>query len=447
MSSAVSATDSQQRLEQEIATLRRQLESAEEMHRAIVHEQVDGFVVGRTEEERQVLLLGTAAAGYGHLVNRMQQGAVTASREGEILHANEQFAALLGEPLQQLFLASLLRYTAPGDQLGLARLLASDGSDTCLELDLVRPDGVKRRTRLTLASRGDEYVSLLATDLSAQDRAEEATGAMEALRRGEIDGVVVGGERVELFTEVDRALQEVARRKDEFIAVLGHELRNPLASIVNGLEILRRVRDLEPQARYAIQVMGRQTATVIRLVDDLLDINRLNQGKVSLERRRVDLSLVIANAAESAGPDLETKGHTLELDLHPGPVWVQGDPIRLAQVILNLLTNAARYTDSGGTIRIVLQRRVEASGGPRAVIRVIDSGMGIAPRHLAEIFEPFTQLAHPRGRGGAGLGLGLSICRRLIELHDGQISAHSGGAGQGSEFVIDLPESTEPPAG
>lgn len=442
---SVSAPDSQQRLEQEIATLRRRLESAEEMRRAIVQDEVDAFVVGRNERERQVLLLGTAGAGYGQLVARMQQGAVTASREGEILHANEPFAAMVGEPLQRLFLAPLYRYAEPRDRERIAILLATGDCDASLELDLMRADGSRRRIRLTLASRGDEYVSLLATDLSEQDRAEEAAGAMVALRRGEIDGIVVDGERVELLGEVTRELQEVARRKDEFIAVLGHELRNPLASIVNGLEILRRSANLEQPAHHALQVMRRQTATLVRLVDDLLDVNRLNQGKVSLERRRIDLRRVIADAAESAGPDLEIKRHTLELNLPPDPVWVYGDPVRLAQVVLNLLTNAAKYTDAGGTIRTVLQRGRDASGSSRAVVRVIDSGIGIAPRHLAEIFEPFTQLPQGRrdGRVGVGLGLGLSICRRLIELHDGRISARSGGDRQGSEFVIEIPESVE----
>ncbi len=263
------------------------------------------------------------------------------------------------------------------------------------------------------------------------------------VERTGIPGAAAGGERMERLGEVSRELREEVRRKDEFIAILGHELRNPLASIVNGLEILRRSGNLESQARYAVQVMGRQTATLIRLVDDLLDINRLNQGKVSLERRRVDLRRVIADAAESARSDLEVKRHTLELDLRPEPVWVSGDPVRLAQVVLNLLTNAAKYTDAGGTIRVVLRRGPDASGTRRAVVRVIDSGIGIAPHHLAEIFEPFTQLTHPGGQVRGGLGLGLSICRRLVELHEGRISARSAGDRQGSEFVIELPEAIE----
>ncbi len=437
---SASASYSQQRLEEEIKALRHRLESAEEMRRAILQDEVDAFVVGRNEEERQVLLLGTASASYGPLVARMQQGVVTASHEGEILHANEPFAALLGEPLPRLFRASLHTYTAPPYRDPLARLLASGGSDDFLELDLMRPDGSKRRARVRLASRGEDYVSLLATDLSEQHRSEEAESAVEALRRGGIDGIVVDGERIELLGEVSRELQEAVQRKDQFIAVLGHELRNPLASIVNGLEILRHSPNLEPQSKHIVQVMRRQTATLVRLVDDLLDVNRLSQGKLSLERRRVDLRHVISDAAESAEPDLEAKRHTLELDLHPDPVWVQGDRVRLAQVILNLLSNAAKYTDAGGWIRVILRRGRDESARGLAVIRVVDSGIGIAPHHLAEIFEPFTQLPHRDGRAGTGLGLGLSICRHLIELHDGRISARSAGDNQGSEFVIELPE-------
>lgn len=209
---------------------------------------------------------------------------------------------------------------------------------------------------------------------------------------------------------------------------------------MNGIEILRHSPNLEQQTKHIVQVMRRQTATLVRLVDDLLDVNRLNQGKLSLERRRIDLRHVISDAAESAEPDLEAKRHTLELDLHPDPVWVQGDRVRLAQVILNLLSNAAKYTDAGGWIRVILRRGRDESARGLAVIRVVDSGIGIAPHHLAEIFEPFTQLPHRDGRAGTGLGLGLSICRHLIELHDGRISARSAGDNQGSEFVIELPE-------
>lgn len=285
-------------------------------------------------------------------------------------------------------------------------------------------------------------------------RLELAEAMHRAIVDDELDGFVVGHEDAErrvlllgdahrpfqLDAEAERerrrALEETGRRKDEFMAVLGHELRNPLASIVNGLEILRRSANLEPHARRALEVMARQTATLIRLADDLLDVNRLEHGKIALDRRRIDLARVLADAVESARPALESKRHVLEVVADEEPVWIDGDPLRLTQVLVNLLLNAARYTDAGGRIRLILERSRSEGRQSIAVVRVIDSGIGIEPDQLARVFEPFAQIGP---RGGAGLGLGLTICRRLVELHAGHISCRSAGAGRGAEFIVELP--------
>ena len=285
-------------------------------------------------------------------------------------------------------------------------------------------------------------------------RLELAEQMHRAIVDDELDGFVVGREEAErrvllvgdahrsfqLDAESERerrrALEEADRRKDELMAVLGHELRNPLASIVNGLEILRRSAGLEPHARRALEVMGRQTATLTRLADDLLDVNRLQHGKIILDRRRIELARVLADAVESARPALEAKRHVFEVEVDPEPIWINGDSVRLIQVVVNLLLNAARYTEPEGRIRMVLGRMRRPDGQSMAVVRVIDSGIGIEPDHLARVFEPFAQIGP---RGGAGLGLGLTICRRLVELHEGVISCRSAGAGRGTEFIVELP--------
>jgi len=255
-------------------------------------------------------------------------------------------------------------------------------------------------------------------------RLEMAEEMHRAIVDNELDGFVVGREEEErrvllvgdahlpflLDAESERArrraLEEADRHKNEFMAVLGHELRNPLASLVNGLEILRRSGGLEPHARRAIEVMGRQVASLIRLADDLLDVNRLEKGIISLDRRRTDLVRVLADAVESARPALESKRHGLEVVARPEPVWINGDPVRLTQVVLNLLLNAARYTDSEGHIRLVLERLRRSDTESVAVVRVIDTGIGIEPEQIERVFEPFAQIG-PRGSGRAGAGAGL----------------------------------------
>ncbi len=298
----------------------------------------------------------------------------------------------------------------------------------------------------------------LAIDIEELRRRLEIAEEMHrAIVDDELDGFVVGRDESErrvvlvgdahlpfqLDAETERerrrALEEADRHKNEFMAVLGHELRNPLASLVNGLEILRRSAGLEPHARRALEVMARQTATLIRLADDLLDVNRLEKGMTSLHRRRVDLVHVLADAVESARPALESKRHVLEVSAGPEPVWIDGDPVRLTQIVLNLLLNAARYTDTGGQIRLVLERTQRPDGENVVVLRVIDSGIGIEPAQIARVFEPFAQIGPRDGRAGAGLGLGLAICRRLVELHGGVISCRSEGAGRGAEFIVELP--------
>jgi signal transduction histidine kinase len=227
---------------------------------------------------------------------------------------------------------------------------------------------------------------------------------------------------------------EADRRKDEFIATLAHELRNPLAPIRTGLEILKRVGALPPAAARTRDMMERQMAHMVRLVDDLLDVSRVSRGKLELRPQALTLDKVLADAIESCQPAIDAARHTLELDLPPEPVRIRGDLTRLAQVFSNLVTNAVRYTPEGG--HIAVRASVLAD---EAVVEVADNGSGIAAEVLPEIFGMFAQ-GHRQSHGGqGGLGIGLWLVKRLVELHGGAIAARSPGLGQGATFTVRLP--------
>jgi signal transduction histidine kinase/ActR/RegA family two-component response regulator len=232
-----------------------------------------------------------------------------------------------------------------------------------------------------------------------------------------------------------QVLHEMDRRKNEFLAVLSHELRNPLAPITTGLELLGRA-DNKPEAVQAIHaMMSRQVSHLTRLVDDLLDLSRITLGTIELKRAPLELRGVLEAAIELAKPLVDQRHHRLMVEHATGPLPVDGDCERLTQVVSNVLSNAARYTDAGGTIHVqVTAERTDA------VIRVRDTGLGIPVEKLEEVFEMFTQVPEHRAQsGGGGLGIGLALSRRLVELHGGSIRAASAGLGHGSEFLIRLP--------
>jgi signal transduction histidine kinase/ActR/RegA family two-component response regulator len=233
----------------------------------------------------------------------------------------------------------------------------------------------------------------------------------------------------------ERALLLADRRKDEFLATLAHELRNPLAPLRTGLDIMRLSGGDPGATERARGVMERQLKQMVRLVDDLLDVSRINTGKLTIRREEVALQAVVSNALEIARPFIDTQGHALTVALPAQPVFVLGDATRLAQVLSNLLNNAARYTPRGGSI--ALSAAVADDGLLR--IRVSDSGIGIAPPMLGAIFEMFVQADASLERLNAGLGVGLSLARKLVELHEGTIEVASAGTGQGSTFTVVLP--------
>jgi len=237
------------------------------------------------------------------------------------------------------------------------------------------------------------------------------------------------------------ALREADRRKDEFLAMLAHELRNPLAPIRNGVQLLRLAEGVADLRGQTLDMIDRQTAQLVRLVDDLLDVSRITSGKMALQKAAVELSAVVASAVETCRPAIEAARHALVIDLPRESLLVHADFVRLAQVISNLLGNAARYTAVGGHIELKVWRE-----GRDALIAVSDNGIGIAPEHLPRIFEMFMQGGRdPRGSQG-GLGVGLALARRLVDLHGGSIEARSDGLDRGARFAVRLPLLAAQPA-
>ncbi|MGH9373210.1 MAG: ATP-binding protein [Vicinamibacterales bacterium] len=237
----------------------------------------------------------------------------------------------------------------------------------------------------------------------------------------------------------DRKLAEVGlrdadRRKDEFLATLSHELRNPLAPLRSALEVMRLAREDPDTVERARATMERQLLHLVRITDDLLDVARITQSKMDLRRDRVDLGAVLQSAIEGSRPAIDARGHTLLVDLPAAPVWAFADFTRLAQVFSNLLNNAAKFTEPGGQIRV----RARAVGRD-ATVTVADTGVGIPQPLLSSIFDMFTQLQRFRDRTQGGLGIGLTLAKRLVELHGGAIEAQSDGDGHGSTFMVTLP--------
>ena len=231
-----------------------------------------------------------------------------------------------------------------------------------------------------------------------------------------------------------REVQQADRQKNEFLSMLAHELRNPLAPIRNAVEVMKLRPEAPPEFAWARDVIDRQVRQLARLVDDLLDVSRITRGKIELRTEPLDLGTVARQAVEASRPFVESKKHRLHVQLPADPLPVNGDPTRLAQVLTNLLINAAKYTEEGGEIWLAA-RREQAE----AVVAIRDTGVGIPPDMLAAVFELFIQVDHAIDRTQGGLGVGLTLVKRLVEMHGGSVRATSEGLGKGSEFVVRLP--------
>jgi PAS domain S-box-containing protein len=240
--------------------------------------------------------------------------------------------------------------------------------------------------------------------------------------------------------QAEQALREADRRKDEFLATLAHELRNPLAPICNSLHILRLAGADAAAHEPLVEMMERQVGHMVRLVDDLLEVSRITRGKIELRKERVELAAVIRSAVEASQPIIDAGNHQLALSLPAEPISLEADPVRLAQVFANLLNNAAKYTDRGGQIRLSARFVAGQSQPPTEIeILVADTGIGIEAEMLPRVFDMFTQVGRSRRQAQPGLGIGLALVRNLVELHGGTVEARSAGLGKGSEFIVRLP--------
>jgi PAS domain S-box-containing protein len=236
-------------------------------------------------------------------------------------------------------------------------------------------------------------------------------------------------------------LREADQAKDAFIATLAHELRNPLAPIANAASLLLAKKAAPDRIEWIASMIGRQTSRMSRLLDDLLDVSRISRGKFQLRRESTDFGNLVREALQISMPLIEAARHHIQVDLPDAPVWIDADPLRMAQVVSNLVNNAAKYTRPGGMIELRLRRH-----GDAASFTVADNGIGIEPEMLAHVFDPFVQSARGRDLSQGGLGIGLALARGLVELHGGTLSVHSGGKNCGSEFTVVLPTCTQAPA-
>ena len=254
---------------------------------------------------------------------------------------------------------------------------------------------------------------------------------------GEVSGCVSVCVDLTEQKRAERQLLEADRAKDEFLAILSHELRNPLAPIRNALEVLRRSGHDRLVADRAYAVMERQVYQLVRLTDDLLDVSRITRDQIDLRRERIDLRVALQSAVETTQPLIDVAGHLLSIELPRDPIWVDADSARMTQAFANLLSNAVKYTDRGG--RITVRASVESA---QAIITVTDTGIGIAEDVLPRIFDMFMRSDDSPDRVREGLGIGLTLAKRLIELHGGTIEAMSDGPGRGTTFVTRLPLTT-----
>ncbi|HEV3163928.1 MAG TPA: PAS domain S-box protein [Isosphaeraceae bacterium] len=367
------------------------------------------------KRDREALLVSEEQ--YRAIYSQAAVGIAEVDLTGHFTRANDRYCQIVGRPWDELRHLRFQDITHPDDlpmNLELFNKVTTGASKYTIEKRYVRSDRrvVWARTAVSLIR-------------DSAGRPVRAAAIIEDIT-----------ERKRLEGELQRRMEELAeadRRKDEFLATLAHELRNPLAPIRNALLLMKDSgdpNDLESERARA----ERQVVHLARLVDDLMDVSRITNGKIELRKEPLELASLVGRAVESVRPSIEERGHELSISLPTEPIRLEADPTRLEQVLWNLLSNAAKYTESGGRIAISAERE-----GEEVTIRVRDSGTGIEAGILPRIFEMFVQAEHRSGRAQGGLGIGLSLVKTLVEMHGGGISAHSEGPGAGSEFIVRLP--------
>ncbi len=385
-------------------TLLARLAEAEQTLQALREGEVDALVV-RGPGGDQIYTLQGAEEPYRNLVEQMRQGAVVLTESGDILYSNARFAVLVGEPLESIVGGHIGRFIAEPDRVDFTRLLAS-GNGAC-QSRIVSSDAGTIEVHLSLTttvpSKGPGSLCLIVADLRAL---------------------------LEARSERDRAERD-SHAKNEFLAMLGHELRNPLGAIRSAVGLLESVDPTSGPAVRAREVIARQVGHLSHLIDDLLDVERVVSGKIRLDRHPLDMAEAVRHAVAAFIGDAALDRR---IEVCAEPVCVEGDAVRLEQVFANIVTNAVKYTPPGGEIRVSVR-----SDGDDAVFSVEDTGFGIAPELLPSIFDMFVQGETTLDRARGGLGIGLTLVRRLIDLHGGSVIASSGGLGNGSTFTVRLP--------
>ena len=404
---------------QAIEELRARLRAAQEALDNVRGE-VDAIVV-EGSAGTQIYTVVNADQPYRTIVEEMQQGALVLTPAGDIFYCNRGFENLVRMRLDEVVGLPMTEFLAGADESRLEQLIAA-GAGT-LETVLRASDGTQVPAYITASGFGGTptYVCLVVTDLTEQKRlaTREALFAKEEAARAEAE--------------------EANRAKDQFLNMLSHELRNPLGVILNGVEVLDQTGSQEPGPVKILEIIRRQAQHLGKLLEDLLDVARVGQGKIELRQRAVDLADVVSTACEDHRSRIERGGVSLTVSLPPAIVGVKGDRTRLVQTIGNLLDNARKWTARGGRISVSLEQV-----GPDAELRVRDTGIGIEPETLGRIFDLFWQAQSSPGRTTGGLGIGLTLVRRLVEMHGGTVEALSDGPGHGSEFIVRLPVTQAP---
>jgi PAS domain S-box-containing protein len=360
---------------------------------------------------------------WKHIFQHANWGLALANPEADtFLEVNPAFARMHGYAVEELVGQPVLLMFAPEDRSHFPEhiRLANELGDYVYESMHQRKDG----TRFPVLT----HVTLVKDDVgTARFR---ASAFQDITERKQLE---------ESLRQQAEALKEADERKNVFLATLAHELRNPLAPILNAVEVLHLLDPANASVFKAREVIDRQVKLLSRIVDDLLDISRIAQGKLELRLARVDLAALVAQAIATSGPLIESRQHEFSVSLPTEPLWLEVDPARLVQIIANLLNNSAKYTNPGGKIWLRGERE-----GKESVISVTDTGVGIAPEMLGRIFDLFTQVDSSHERAQGGLGIGLTLVRKLVNLHGGRVIARSDGHGRGSKFIIRLPALSAP---
>jgi two-component system, sensor histidine kinase len=385
-----------------MSTHTERLAEAEELLRAIRHGEIDALVVEGTGGGK-VYTLHSTDEPYRNLVEQMQEGAVVLTGGGDVLYANARFAALVGESIETVIGSRFDRFVSAGDRREFESL-RSAGSGRCRG-SLIGPGGLDFEVSVSITAAGagsDGRLNLIVTDL------RELLEANRSRERAEHDN----------------------RTKDDFLAMLAHEVRNPLGAINAALGVLDSGRATGDVVLRARGVIARQVEHISRMLSELLDVERVVSGKIRLHREPIDLARAVRRAVESIA-----RGGPLDRDVEVRtvPVWISGDSIRIEQVLVNIVTNAVKYTPPGGQIRVTL-----GADGPDAVLVVEDTGAGISSGLLPFIFDLYVQSDRTLDRARGGLGIGLTLVRRLVEAHGGTVDASSEGEGLGSRFTVRL---------